>query len=681
MAITRNFEFLLIARRLSGFVSRLDFTCRAVGLVSLVCAMLFLAGGCGGGGTEDSAPQGPATPSALTLEVEIDQGNQGESLITVVARLDNPAPSGGTAVMISIVANLEEDERSELDGDITIAEGDTTGTANFSAPSTIVRKTLTIVVNASSTNPSLRAQPYTIDIRGGGNGRPTLPPSPTRPNPVELEFRLEQLASPDASDGRDYRDTEFLTHYGLGAISADEAYGRGYFGQGVTIAVADNGMDITHPDLAVAGKIRAPWHIRNRNAMVREPDSGPGAGHGTYVALLAAGAADNTGGTFEITLDGGNPIPTENVHGVAPQASIMPIAMEGGANPVDAVRHAVENEAQVLNLSIGIPTSYYGKYADRGGVWLTVPLPYFRPLLSLDLGRYTSGLTGEFAEVARILENQDIVLVWATGNERWNSERGSIDMCGKNFIDEDGCQLGEISVTPQELMENFVWLYDRDNLDLTVSFKDMWGTGCGEDSCAEHNSPGGWKEAPLFESGLFGKWLAVAASDENGRITTFSNGCGTARNWCLVAPGQDLTVSPAEPGGISGTSFAAPIVSGALAVLKSRFPDMPMEVIQAILLVSADPVGTRENDLEDPDPVYGWGRLNLGNAVLQQDMVRLPYSVPETVGATRGISPGNYSPALIPASSREGSDGQGRSLRWGQCVSPYEIIRRYRNRN
>ena len=74
------------------------------------------------------------------------------------------------------------------------------------------------------------------------------------------------------------------------------------------------------------------------------------------------------------------------------------------------------------------------------------------------------------------------------------------------------------AVPPEEFMENFRWLYDRDNPDLTVSFKDMWGTACGEDNCAEYNSPGGWKEAPSFEPELLGKWLVVAASDENGRI-------------------------------------------------------------------------------------------------------------------------------------------------------------------
>ena len=103
------------------------------------------------------------------------------------------------------------------------------------------------------------------------------------------------------------------------------------------------------------------------------------------------------------------------------------------------------------------------------------------------------------------------------------------------------------------------------------------------------------------------------------------------------------------------------MVSGALAVLKSRFPDMPMEVVQAILLVSADPVGTRQDNREEPDPVYGWGRLNLGNAVIQQDMVRLPYSVLEAVGATQRISLGNYRLTLVPAFARAKC---GRSRSW-----------------
>ena len=458
------------------------------------------------------------------------------------------------------------------------------------------------------------------------------PPAPTSPNPVELTFRPTALGAPNPPDGRDYRTREFRGHHGLDAISADEAYERGYFGQDVTIAVADDGLDPTHPDLA--GKIRAPRHVRNRNANVFEPGRADelGTGHGTYVALLAAGARENAGGTFEIRAAGGGAIPTYNVHGVAPRAQVMPIQLAGGGQPLQALEHAAANGAQVLNFSIGITQHYYGRYAGRDGVWLTVGKPLFRPLLNLDLvGRFLTGDRGEFAQAARTLAGRDMVTVWAAGNESWNSINNRVHMCGKNFIGEDGCRLGDLAFTAQEFMENFSWLRNDDERGPAVSFKDMWGTECGSDDCADYNSIGGWMVAPLFEPGLLGKWLVVGALDRNGGIARFSNGCGEARNWCLFAPGEDLRVGPNEA--LTGTSFAAPMVSGALAVLKSRLPGMPMAVVQAVLLYSADPLGSRVSNPDEPDAVYGWGRLNLGRAVAMQGTVALPFSVAGTAQA------------------------------------------------
>ena len=155
---------------------------------------------------------------------------------------------------------------------------------------------------------------------GGGGGVDRGPSAPAGSNPVDLAFRSTELGALAASDGRNYRTPEFMGHHGLAAISADTAYQRGYFGQDVTIAVADDGLDPTHPDLA--GRIRTPRHVRNRNANVFEPGRAGDleTGHGTYVALLAAGARDNTGRTFETRAAGGGAIPTYNVHGVAPRA-------------------------------------------------------------------------------------------------------------------------------------------------------------------------------------------------------------------------------------------------------------------------------------------------------------------------------------------------------------------------
>ena len=495
---------------------------------------------------------------------------------------------------------------------------------------------------------------------GGDNGGPRFRvlPAPASPNPVDLEFRPTALGAPVAPDGRNWRTPEYLGHWGLDAISADEAYERGYLGQGVTIAVADDGMDPSHPDLA--DRIRAPRHVTSGNAHVFEPgyEGRPGEGHGTFVALVAAGARDNAGGRFEIDIAGGASIPTKNAHGVAPQASVMPIQLAGGGRPTAAIRHATANRAQVLNFSIGVSQDYYGEYAGRDGVWLTVGKPLFRPLLSLDLGGRTSHFPNEFREVAGTLGDSDIVVVWAAGNEGWNSVNNEVRMCGKNFIGEDGCPLGEGPVSAAAFMENFSWLYDENDVSRSVSFRDMWGE-CGSEDCADYDSASVWAEAPLFDPGLLGKWLVVGALDRNGEIASFSNGCGEARNWCLFAPGVNLPVGTDSRGNLTGTSYAAPMASGALAVLKSRLTSMPMEVVQAVLLVSADPLGTRVANPDEPDPVYGWGRLNLGNAVTMQGTVRLPFSVGGTGETAQGVLLKDARIALSPAFAHLGERLQG----------------------
>ncbi|MCY4349552.1 MAG: S8 family serine peptidase [Thiotrichales bacterium] len=465
---------------------------------------------------------------------------------------------------------------------------------------------------------------------GGGDGgfggnELSGPPAPTLPSPVELEFRSRDLGVPAAPDGKDYRTAEFRRHHGLAAISADKAYERGYFGQGVTIAIADDGMDTTHPELA--SRIRDPLHVISGSNRVVEIDyrdpagRDRGTGHGTYVAMIAAGARDNGPGPFEITVESAAPIPTPDFHGVAPEASIVPIALHGGGQPIAAMRHAVANGARAVNFSIGYVQNYYGEYAGRDGVWLTWGLPLFSPL-------YNGRQIREMADAANVVGNSDTIMVWGAANNGWNSVNNQIRMCGKNHRDEDQCKLGEGPVSAQEFMKNFTWIRDPDNPDDRISFSDMWGEDCGRDDCADYNTGGFWLDAPRFQPRLLGKWLVVGALTRNGNeIADFSNGCGAARNWCLMAPGVDITVGP-DGRGISGTSFAAPFATGALAVLKSRWPTMPMEVVQAVLLTSADPMGSRIGNPREPDPVYGWGRLNLGRAITTQGSVHLPYSVP-----------------------------------------------------
>jgi subtilisin family serine protease len=80
----------------------------------------------------------------------------------------------------------------------------------------------------------------------------------------------------------------------------------------------------------------------------------------------------------------------------------------------------------------------------------------------------------------------------------------------------------------------------------------------------------------------------------------------------LVAPG-DYIRSSIPAGGysnMSGTSMAAPHVSGAVAILREAFPNATVDEIKEALIKSTQRLG-------DPSPnnTYGWGLINIGAAI------------------------------------------------------------------
>jgi hypothetical protein len=111
-----------------------------------------------------------------------------------------------------------------------------------------------------------------------------------------------------------------------------------------------------------------------------------------------------------------------------------------------------------------------------------------------------------------------------------------------------------------------------------------------------------------------GALIAVGAVDASDRIAAFSNRAGDAAAWYLVAPGVDLLST--YGGGdqayarVSGTSMAAPAVSGAAALLRSQWPRLAARDIAAILLATARDLGA-----PGTDAVYGRGLLDVEAAM------------------------------------------------------------------
>ena len=98
---------------------------------------------------------------------------------------------------------------------------------------------------------------------------------------------------------------------------------------------------------------------------------------------------------------------------------------------------------------------------------------------------------------------------------------------------------------------------------------------------------------------------------DTSKISTFSDRAGTGAQWYLMAVGYHDR-APDETGAQflwDGTSFSAPTIAGAVALLAQAFPTLTGAEIVDILFASADDLGA-----PGVDAIYGNGRLNIGRA-------------------------------------------------------------------
>ncbi|MCD9026935.1 S8 family serine peptidase [Luteimonas sp. BDR2-5] len=146
-------------------------------------------------------------------------------------------------------------------------------------------------------------------------------------------------------------------------------------------------------------------------------------------------------------------------------------------------------------------------------------------------------------------------------------------------------------------------------------------------------------------------WVSVVNLDQDLALSERSMKCGVTAEWCIAAPGTGITSTVYDgddaiagdwfideagnlrygfdsreglPGfaDYSGTSMAAPHVTGALGLLFERFPYLTGAQVRDVMLTTATDLGE-----EGVDEIYGWGLLNLEKAIEGPGLLRVDTEV------------------------------------------------------
>ena len=367
-------------------------------------------------------------------------------------------------------------------------------------------------------------------------------------------------------------------------IRAPEAWRSKYSASEIIVAVVDQGVEIAHPDLA-----NNIWINRDEISGNEDDDdengydddiygwnfgsnsnnpspSDPNSSHGTHVA-----------GTIGAT--GNNGI---GVVGVAWDVQIMPISVEDpvtkgiSENIDEALRYASKNGADVVNMSFGSnhkinPANVMIYMTSDGQLIDDAPEDYEE--------------YNYIIECFREAEKSDTLMVIAAGNEgsvqdaitRW-SQIGNLDegMSPWNFF--GGFYDNAMIVASTDAMSQ---LSPWTNTGLTVDLSAPGGnTSSGSEYGILSTMPLGSTASKLQEL----KQYAVNQGAKPGDMNTWP--MALVDEWEETNK-EYFIQDGADYGYMQGTSMAAPVVSGAAALVKSVNPDFSASDVRQILAESA----------------------------------------------------------------------------------------------
>jgi hypothetical protein len=350
-----------------------------------------------------------------------------------------------------------------------------------------------------------------------------------------------------------YEAKEISTVLKVGGVT--NAWARGITGKGVTIAVVDQGFDLTQKDFKFADGTSKIAGFKN----FYPAESKDWGYHGTMMAGIAAGSRNNSGTV-----------------GVAPDAMLLLAQVsEGGlAGTINrqalaqAIDWASAAGATVINLSLGSmydTTFQKALTRNKDGTW-KAPANYGSMYGQTNLNSYKIG-TDRGSIIVASAGNQGLAYAQFPG-----AFATQIDSAGKLVLGGRMLMVGATDATG----------------NVIASFSNRAGHICTNYAGVVCADPYQVKDFFVVAPGMV---VYGSVANQQG----FKDGSGNVNTSGSI--------------GINGTSPAAAYVSGGIALMKQAWPQLRPEQLVAVVLNTAKDMGAR-----GVDEVYGHGLVDFDAA-------------------------------------------------------------------
>ena len=426
---------------------------------------------------------------------------------------------------------------------------------------------------------------------------------------------------------------------------------EGINGEGIKIAVIDTGVDFNHPDLlgwGPEGKVVGGYNFIQDGELPMDNN-----GHGTQVAGV-------------IAADG-------QIKGVAPKAKILAYKVSEDGNAVSsdliikAIEKAIEDKADVINISLGVnkTNTQIEKAVNKAlekGIFVVTAAGNDGPGIgtigspgknfgSVTVGATYNNLTSSLVATLEVNEKPYTVIPMVGSSKLEEPIKGPITF-GEYGKEKD---IAEINVTGSILLVERG--SDVEGELLYFSIKEENSANAGAKALIVYNNePGiflGELTHEFVEPGYQPRIPVVSIDREEGLeireiiqsenfaslhlffnpdfVAHFSSRGPVSPFYIkpdIVAPGAyiNTTQNNSAYNFTSGTSYAAPHVSGAAALLIQKNPGIHHHEIKSLLLTTSEPVSDaygQEFSLNDA----GTGRLNIARAFDATLVIQPPHFV------------------------------------------------------